>query len=444
MALTNPQLFVDTQFPSATSCTYLVIGKINSDLGAGTQVICSRNWSAANEGIVFYYDNSIDQASAVWFTGGGGTFEQAVLGSRPSTGTLCAFYLKSSSTGVTAGWLDLETAGASWVSNTTANPISGYGTDNWQSLISNANGADLTAQYWRGWEGELSEDELRTEGYSNNAVRRQGIIFDIHLDDGDTTANWPDFSGNGNDAQQQAGTAPTDATNFAQLKDVVHEWSASGFVANVTVSGTLAVTNANDTSAATGTTTIIGTLAKTNVNDTSAATGTTTIVGSLAVTNANDTSAISGSVGDPVSGTLAVTNTNDTLAAAGTTTILSTLAVTNVNDTSAATGTTTILATLAVTNADDTIVASGSVGDAVSGSLAVTNANDTLAASGSTTVVGTLSVTNINDTSSASGTTTILGTLSTTNSNDTLSASGTSGTPADGIGTKLPLTGVGG
>lgn len=174
---------------------------------------------------------------------------------------------------------------------------------------------------------------------------------------------------------------------------VVFDDAASG------VTGTLARTNANDTSSATGTTTVVGSLAKTNVNDTSSATGTTTIVGSLARTNANDTSA--------------------------------------------AQGTTTVVGSLATTNANDTISASGSVGAAVSGTLAVTNANDTSAATGTTTVTGTLAKTNVNDTSSASGTTTILGTLTTTNGNDTLAASGTSGTPVVGTGTRLPLTGAG-
>ena len=89
-------------------------------------------------------------------------------------------------------------------------------------------------------------------------------------------------------------------------------------------SGTLATTNAADTSAASGTTTVLGTLARTNANDTSVAAGTTTVTGSLATTNADDTLAASGSAGS-VTGTLATTNANDTSAAAGTTTVLGAL-----------------------------------------------------------------------------------------------------------------------
>lgn len=102
-----------------------------------------------------------------------------------------------------------------------------------------------------------------------------------------------------------------------------------------------------------------GTLATTNADDTSAAIGTTTIVGALAYTNANDASA-----------------------AAGTTTVLGTLARANANDTAAASGTTAVVGTSATTNANDTSTASGS-GGAVTGTSATTNANDVANASGS-------------------------------------------------------------
>ena len=88
------------------------------------------------------------------------------------------------------------------------------------------------------------------------------------------------------------------------------------------VSGTVAYTNNNDTSAASGTTTVTGTVARTNANDTSAAAGSTTIVGTSATTNANDTSNASGSVGGAVSGTVAYTNNNDTSNAAGNTPVV--------------------------------------------------------------------------------------------------------------------------
>jgi hypothetical protein len=98
------------------------------------------------------------------------------------------------------------------------------------------------------------------------------------------------------------------------------------------VDGTVAYTNANDTSTASGTTTIVGTLARTNANDTSTASGTTTVVGSLARTNANDASAASGTT--TVAGTLARSNANDTSAASGVAgAITGTVNATNADDT---------------------------------------------------------------------------------------------------------------
>lgn len=152
---------------------------------------------------------------------------------------------------------------------------------------------------------------------------------------------------------------------------------------------------------------VTGTSATTNANDTSAASGTTTVVGTSATTNANDTSAASGSVGSAVTGTSATTNANDTSSASGTTTVVGTSATTNANDTSAA---------------------SGSVGGGVTGASNTTNADDTSAASGTTTIVGNSATANANDTSNAAGWAgTVTGTSATTNANDISAASGTAG-----------------
>lgn len=190
--------------------------------------------------------------------------------------------------------------------------------------------------------------------------------------------------------------------------------------------GTLARTNANDTSAATGASTVTGTLARTNANDTLAASGASTVTGSLAKTNANDTVVASGSTGSPSTGTLATTNANDTLAASGASTVSGSLARTNANDTLAASGASTVTGSVAKTNANDTLAASGT--STVTGAAATTNANDTLAASGISGAgsAGSLATTNANDTSAAAGTSTVVGTSSTTNANDTLAASGAS------------------
>lgn len=177
-----------------------------------------------------------------------------------------------------------------------------------------------------------------------------------------------------------AAAAASGSTGTVAVTNANDTSSASG---TTTVVGTVARTNANDASAASGTTTILGTSATTNATDTSSASGTTTVTGTLATTNANDTVSASGAVGSSITGTVAYTNANDTLSASGTTTIVGTVSRTNANDTSAANGTTTVIGTVSYTNANDTVTASGIAGT-ISGTVAYTNANDIATASGTT------------------------------------------------------------
>jgi hypothetical protein len=220
------------------------------------------------------------------------------------------------------------------------------------------------------------------------------------------------------------------------------------------VTGTSATTNANDTSAASGTTTVVGTSAASNANDASSASGTTTVVGSSATTNANDTSAASGTPtiqgssattnaddtssasGSPILvGSSATTNANDTSAASGTTTVTGASATTNADDASAASGTTTVTGTSGTTNADDTCDAEGDVGGAVTGTSATTNANDTSTASGVVPVVGASATTNANDTCTASGVVAapVSGSAACVNQNDTSDAEGETPGPAESL-----------
>jgi hypothetical protein len=66
--------------------------------------------------------------------------------------------------------------------------------------------------------------------------------------------------------------------------------------APASVTGTVAVTEANDTPTASGTITITGTSATAEANDTPTASGTITITGTSATTEALDTSTASGTV----------------------------------------------------------------------------------------------------------------------------------------------------
>lgn len=198
------------------------------------------------------------------------------------------------------------------------------------------------------------------------------------------------------------------------------------------VSGTLASTLGNVTSAASGTTTVLGTLSQTLANTTSAASGTTTVTGTVGITLADTTLAASGSVGSPVSGTVTETLDDTTLSASGTTTVLGTTSQTLANTTLSAAGTTTVLGTVNNTLENTTLAASGSVGSAVSGSVSINLADVTLAASGNTTILGSVNRTLENTVLSAQGTTSVLGTLGVTLGNTTLVATGTSGSVTSG------------
>lgn len=84
-----------------------------------------------------------------------------------------------------------------------------------------------------------------------------------------------------------------------------------------TITGTLAKTNGNDTSVATGTVASNGSVARTNANDTGVATGVVAAAGVLARTNGNDTLAATGSASSAVVGTLTRVNGNDSATGVG-------------------------------------------------------------------------------------------------------------------------------
>ena len=130
------------------------------------------------------------------------------------------------------------------------------------------------------------------------------------------------------------------------------------------VTGTLAVTLADDTMAASATETFTGTLATTLAGVTLAATATETFTGTLAVTLGADT--LSATATETFTGTLATTLSGDTLASTATETFVSTLATTLDGVTLVASGSETITGTLAVTLGADTLVAGASNGSGIS------------------------------------------------------------------------------
>jgi hypothetical protein len=163
--------------------------------------------------------------------------------------------------------------------------------------------------------------------------------------------------------------AASSATGTAAVTEAADTSTASG---TETFTGTVAVTEAVDTSAATGTETFTGTAAVTEADDTSSATGTETIAGTVAATEEADTSTASGTHIENATGTVAATEADDTSTASGTETITGTVTTTEADDTSTAAGTLTITGTVAATEADDTSTASGTVTVPVFGDIAAT------------------------------------------------------------------------
>lgn len=192
--------------------------------------------------------------------------------------------------------------------------------------------------------------------------------------------------------------------------------------ASTGVSGTLAVTETQDTSAFSGGVLVSGTLAVTETTDVTVFNGGVLVSGTLAVTENTDVTVFNGAVG--TTGTLAVTEGQDTSAFSGGVLVSGSLAVTETTDISAFSGDILVSGSLSVTETQDVSVFSGTVGNVTTGTLAVTEGSDTSAFSGGVLVSGSLSVTEGSDTSSFSGGVLVSGTLSVTEGQDTSSFSG--------------------
>jgi hypothetical protein len=234
-----------------------------------------------------------------------------------------------------------------------------------------------------------------------------------------------------------------------------HGWSVELLPATdaAAITGTLSVTEDDDTLSATGVLPIVGTLDATEADDTVTATGTLPIVGILDATEADDTLEAAG--GAPaIVGELAATEADDSLAATGTLPIAGTLAVTEADDSTASAGVLPIVGTLDYNEADpgtlllenggrvkkenngqlkkevlspkpgnDFLTATGVLTAAANfGALAVTEAGDTLAATGALPIIGLVDATEADDTLAAAGALPIVGVAAVTEADDTLSA----------------------
>jgi len=270
----------------------------------------------------------------------------------------------------------------------------GIGTNDWIAIAVNLNAAVVTATPSRRGKPTIHPGNhpgpfgarLRTKRNNTVAVTTvTGTVAYTNAADTLAAAGSPTVSGvvaqtNANDSIDARG-APATPVGSRRLKSPVHPgagpYNLQKFkksrrnTSQPTLTGSLAVSNANDTLSAAGAPTVSGSLAKANADDTSAAAGAPTVNGSLAQTNAADTLAASGS--PTVTGSVAYTNANDTLAASGSTGggTTGTVNYTNADDTLSAAGNVAISGSVGYTNVDDAISAAGTAGNPSTGGGAV-------------------------------------------------------------------------
>jgi hypothetical protein len=221
---------------------------------------------------------------------------------------------------------------------------------------------------------------------------------------GDAVGFWTNFNG---------GAGFTQPTNYTERVDIsvitmdTRDAVASGTTGNVTATatvsdfekaflgvlatassgttGTVAVTQAANTSSASGVLGYTGTVAATQANQTSSASGLAGNIGSAAVTQANQTSSASGTVtSSGFSGSVAVTQASQTSAASGVLRYSGTAAIVQAGDTAAASGKLGYTGTAVRTQANQTAAAAGVVANPVTGTAATTQAAQVSTAVGST------------------------------------------------------------
>lgn len=200
------------------------------------------------------------------------------------------------------------------------------------------------------------------------------------------------------------------------------------------ITGTAAVTQAADTSAASGQLGYTGTSAVTQAANTSSATGTVAgpVTGTAAPSQASQMASAAGQLG--YSGTAAPSQAAHTSTATGKLGYSGTSAVSQANQTSVASGQLGYSGTATPTQAANTASASGifTAGGAIAGSAAVTQANQTAAATGKLGYSGTTAVSQASQTATANGKLGYTGTSTATQAANSAAATGTVTAPVTG------------
>lgn len=342
-----------------------------------------------------------------------GTWYFGCLALSGSTGT---FYYK------TAGATSLSTTAITGVTATNAATLR-LGESPWGAEWLNGCLASFKL-----WSAQLTQAEIELEAAQYLPNRLSSLVSWHPL----VKTELIDYSGNARTLSGGTGTTTEDGPpipwKLASPRIVTP--AATG------ISGTAAVTQADQTATASGQLGYSGTVALTHANQTAAAAGTVVnpISGTAAITQANQTSAAAGQLG--YSGSAAVAQTSQTSTATGQLGYTGTAAVTQANQTATASGSYTpggsFSGTVSVTQANQTTTATGKLG--YSGTAAVTQASQTAAGVGTVVspVTGTTAVIQANQTSTAVGKLGYTGTVAAVQAGNTASASGLVANPITG------------
>jgi hypothetical protein len=336
-----------------------------------------------------------------------------------------------------------------------------------------------TGSAWRGavcglWSGRVGSgdpfDGTVGTAESTTTVSTLNVSTSPANASGDAVGMWTNFNGGA------TWTAPTNYTeqqdtNVITLdsRDAVASGSTGSISASATISdfmkgflgvlqvassgttGTVAVTQAADTSSASGVLGYSGTVAATQANQTSSATGQLGYTGTIGITQAYQTSSASGTVATGFTGTVTITQANETASASGVLGYSGTVARTQAANTSSASGTVTssgFSGSVAVTQASQTSTASGVLG--YSGTAAIVQAANTASASGKLGYTGTTARTQANQSAAAAGAVAnpVTGTAAITQDSQFSTATGstqplvTFGTASAGAGTRPTAQGA--
>ncbi len=371
-------------------------------------------------------------------------------------------------------------------SGDTAPAITSTSSDDWQTLMAAYSGADTTNPV----NTSAGDDFADTTATSfttvsiTPTVNDTRVVLVMQTDKTNTPATplytftganeWAKVEGNSAmvvGLADKIGPAASSSTN--QAIEITSTDTPVAFIlalapASTGRTGTLAVTEADDTLASTGVTPIVGTASITEAADTSTATGVVPIVATASITEAADTVVATGTVGaSAISGVLAVTEASDTVtatgvlpvvgvasiteagdtlasagvlpivgvasiteaadiaASAGTVRVVGTASITEAGDSSTATGTVWVRGSASITEADDTLVSTGVIGSVpITGTASITESDDTVTSAGTVLVAGVASITEASDTLASVGTVLVRGVLTYTDADDTLGATG--------------------